>query len=286
MAEAVARGLYDARVVGFERIDPDGSVLGYSVGVLERCEESPGVTTGRYLEVVQLADLDEAMTRYRELDDLARDNDIPPYLLGEFARYAARESGLPGRWRDTSSDELEQVELLTGERVPLELADLEDADAASVPAMTRDGRGQEAFWALHAIGLQAEDFDPDADPPPFYDPATGAAYWIGIYQPDLTDPERCFTGILSLGRDGRDGELEARLALCAPGDMEQATRAGEHLLTVMEREGLDACFLAAESMAIATEQRERWGNERGMPLAQTFAEEAASYARETFDIEL
>ena len=54
----------------------------------------------------------------------------------------------------------------------------------------------------------------------------------------------------------------------------------------MERDGLDACFLAAESMAIATDQRDLWETERGMPLESDYADQAAEYTRGVFDIEL
>ena len=63
------------------------------------------------------------------------------------------------------------------------------------------------FQALNAIGVQAENFDPNADPPPFYDAETGTAYWIGVFQPDKDDRENCVTSILSLGRNPETGEM-------------------------------------------------------------------------------
>jgi hypothetical protein len=143
-----------------------------------------------------------------------------------------------------------------------------------------------AFNALSAIGIQPDDFNPDQDPPPFYDPETGTAYWIGIFQPDTDDPENCVASILSLGRNPETGAVEAQLAPCVPGDWDKAFASSQHLLSVMEREGLDSCFLAAESMAIATDQRELWEGERGMSLEPDYAEQAAEYTRETFDLEL
>jgi hypothetical protein len=54
----------------------------------------------------------------------------------------------------------------------------------------------------------------------------------------------------------------------------------------MERDGIDACFLAAGSMAVATDQRDLWETERGMALKGDYAEQAAEYAHETWELDL
>ena len=72
------------------------------------------------------------------------------------------------------------------------------------------------FKALRDIGITADGFDPETDPPPFIEPETGTAYWIGVFQPDKHDPENCVTSILSLGRNPDTGEVEAQLAPASP----------------------------------------------------------------------
>ena len=54
----------------------------------------------------------------------------------------------------------------------------------------------------------------------------------------------------------------------------------------MERDEIDACFLAAESMAVATDQRDLWETGRGVALESDYAEQAAEYAHETWELDL
>src|SRR5690606_22617854 len=58
-----------------------------------------------------------------------------------------------------------------------------------------------AAQAMGEIGLSADGFDPDRDPPPCYDQATNTAYWMGVYQPAPDDREVCVASTLSLTRD-------------------------------------------------------------------------------------
>jgi hypothetical protein len=139
---------------------------------------------------------------------------------------------------------------------------------------------------LNAIGIQAENFDPTADPPPFYDADTGTAYWIGVFQPDKDDRENCVTSILSLGRNPETGEMEAQLAPCVPGDWDKAYSAAEYLIQVADRGGIEQLFDTAEGMALATDQREFWETERGMPLESDAARDIADYTRDTWEVEL
>ncbi len=71
-----------------------------------------------------------------------------------------------------------------------------------------------------------------------------------------------------------------------PGDWDKAYQSSQHLLGVMQKEGIDACFLAAESMAIATDQRELWENERGVTVNPGYTQEVAEYAKEVWELEL
>ncbi|MCP4594567.1 MAG: hypothetical protein GY842_27870, partial [bacterium] len=145
---------------------------------------------------------------------------------------------------------------------------------------------QAAFQALNAIGIQAENFDPTADPPPFYDAETGTAYWIGIFQPDRDDRENCVTSILSLGRNPDTDEMEAQLAPCVPGDWDKTYGAAEYLIQVAGHGGIEQVFDAAEGMALATDQRELWERDRGVPLEVDATQNIADYARETWEVEL
>jgi len=163
---------------------------------------------------------------------------------------------------------------------------LGEGERLSESSPVRAMEGSAAFRALSAIGVKAQDFDPTKDPPPFYDSETGTAYWIGVFQPDLDDPGDCYASILSLGRDPETGELEAQLAPCVPGDWDKAYQSSQHLLGVMQKEGIDACFIAAESMAIATDQRELWESERGVTINPEYAQEVAEYAKEAWALEL
>lgn len=71
-----------------------------------------------------------------------------------------------------------------------------------------------------------------------------------------------------------------------PGDWDKAYQSSQHLLGVMQKEGIDACFLAAESMAIATDQREGWEHERGVTVNPDYAQKVAEYAKEAWALEL
>ncbi|NOG48773.1 MAG: hypothetical protein HND48_04410 [Chloroflexi bacterium] len=143
-----------------------------------------------------------------------------------------------------------------------------------------------AFKALRDIGIAADGFNPDADPPPFIDPETGTAYWIGVFQPDKDDPENAVTSILSLGRDPDTGTIEAQLAPVVPGDWNKAYDAAEYLLSVVEKDGIERAFETAEGMALATDQRDLWEAERGLPLEPNAAQDLADYAQSEWEIDL
>ena len=149
-----------------------------------------------------------------------------------------------------------------------------------------DDEHRSAFQALHAIGIQAEGFDPDRDPPPFFDKQTGTAYWIGVFQPDRTNSSNCVASILSLTRNAQSGDVEAQLAPCVPGDWDKAYQACERLLDAVEKGGIDRCFDTAESMALAADQRALWEKQRGMELQPDAAQELADYYRSVWDIDL
>jgi hypothetical protein len=277
--------LVDARFVGIEYQNEVGEPTGYGVGCIEVYADpiqEDGVK-GSYLEIAAFNDPLDAAALYETLQAPVDKGWIADYSVHELANFAAGEHDVADVWHAASPDDLTIYNWYAGHDLafepPVETAHSQEVTAPSEPP-------NPAFNALSAIGIQAADFDPSQDPPPFYDPATGTAYWIGIFQPDLEDPANCVASVLSLGRNPESGELEAQLAPCVPGDWDKAFESSQHLLNVMEREGIDGCFLAAESMAVATDQRDLWETERGMALEQNYAEHAAEYAQETWELDL
>jgi len=80
--------------------------------------------------------------------------------------------------------------------------------------------------------------------------------------------------------------MEAQLAPCVPGEWDKAYASAEYLIQVAQKGGIDRCFDAAEGMALATDQRELWENERGMALEPEAAHEIANYTRDAWEVEL
>jgi hypothetical protein len=269
-ARAAALGLVDARFIGIEYQDAAGKPTGYSVDCIEVYE-----TGGRYLEIARFEEALEAAAFYHELQEPVDRGEVGAQAVHDFAAFAAREQHSRERWQEAAPEHLDIYGWYA-----------EQGRSLAVGEPEEKRQPEPAFNALSAIGLEAADFDPDRDPAPFYDPETGTAYWVGVFQPDMDAPEHCVASILSLGRNLATGELEAQIAPCVPGDWDKAYGSSQHLLNVMQRDGLEACFLAAESMAIATDQRDLWESERGMALEQDYAQQAAEYTRETWELDL
>lgn len=276
---AAGLGLIDARFIGVEYQNPEGQPTGYAVGCMEVYDVG-----GRYLEVARFEDPLEAADCYQSLQQPVEKGEIGIHAVHEFGEFAAREQGIAPAWQDADLDLMEVYDFYAERELGHEVDLSKDAPQSTQPAPDRETSA--AFNALSAIGVQAEDFDPAQDPPPYYDPATGTAYWIGIFQPDLNDPEHCVASVLTLGRNPESGDLEAQLAPCVPGDWDKAYESGQHLLNVMDKQGLDACMVAAESMAVATDQRELWDTERGIALDDGYARQTAQYTRETWELDI
>lgn len=293
-----------ACLVGVERESDEG--VRYEIGAMDvYANVHTGDLGGSYLPIASFEDVDAAAAFYHNLQKQIHDRGLPAYQVPEFAEQQAFAiRGEPENWRGAIPEEYAAYE---------HLRDLEDGsiterdeppDHAVDPlirtAMELGGvvvepdvetpapeiEDQSAFQALSAIGIEVENFDPAKDPPPFYDAETGTAYWIGVFQPDKEDREHCVASILSLGRNPGTGELEAQLAPCVPGDWEKAYSAAEYLIQVAQKGGIDRCFDAAEGMALATDQRELWENERGVALEADAAREIADYTREAWEVEL
>lgn len=287
-------GWHDAGIIAVERTSPDRAGERYSIGAIDLyANANTGDLGGSYLEIGAFDDLDEAAAFYHELQGEIHDQRLLPFQLTDFAgeRAAQRaiERGEPvPEWRGASDVEYaayEDMRSLDAPDLPPDDLDLDAvfADDIAAPAETFESP---AFKALRDIGIAADGFDPETDPPPFIDPETGTAYWIGVFQPDKDDPKFAVTSILSLGRDPNTGEIEAQLAPCVPGDWDKAYDAAEYLLNVVERDGIERAFETAEGMALATDQRDLWEAERGLPLEQDAAQDLADYTRDEWEIDL
>jgi hypothetical protein len=295
-------GWHDARLIGVERETDDGTR--YEIGAIDvYANLNTGDLGGTYLPVASFEDVDVAAAFYHTLQEQMHDQGLPAYQVPEFAEARAAEMNPePENWRGATPEEYAAYE---------HLRDLEDGgiggrdelpDTAIDPLIqtaielggvvvepeveTPQIEDGSAFQALNAIGIEAENFDPTKDPPPFYDAETGTAYWIGVFQPDKEDRENCVTSILSLGRNPETGEMEAQLAPCVPGEWDKAYASAEYLIQVAQKGGIDRCFDAAEGMALATDQRELWENERGVALEPDAAREIADYTRDAWEVEL
>jgi len=295
-------GWHDARLIGVERETDDGTR--YEIGAMDvYANVNTGDLGGSYLPVASFEDVDVAAAFYHTLQEQMHDQGLPAYQMPEFAKARAAEMNPePENWRGATPEEYAAYE---------HLRDLEDGgiggrdeppDTAVDPLIrtaielggvvvepeieTPQIEDGSAFQALNAIGIEAENFDPTKDPPPFYDAETGTAYWIGVFQPDKEDRDHCVTSILSLGRNPETGEMEAQLAPCVPGEWDKAYASAEYLIQVAQKGGIERCFDAAEGMALATDQRDLWENKRGVALEPEAAREIADYTRDAWEVEL
>jgi hypothetical protein len=295
-------GWHDARLIGVERETDDGTR--YEIGALDvYANVNTGDLGGSYLPVASFDDVDVAAAFYHNLQEQIHDQGLPAYQVPEFAEQQAfAMNPEPEIWRGATPEEYAAYEHLrdlddggiAGRDEPpdhavdpllqtaIELGGVVVEPEVDAPQI-EDGS---AFQALNAIGIEAENFDPAKDPPPFYDAETGTAYWIGVFQPDKENRENCVTSILSLGRNSETGAMEAQLAPCVPGEWDKAYASAEYLIQVAQKGGIDRCFDAAEGMALATDQRELWESKRGVALESDAAKEIADYTRDAWEVEL
>lgn len=290
-------GWYDAGIIAVERTSSGHGGERYSIGAIDLyANANTGDLGGSYLEIGTFDDIDEAAAFYHDLQGEIHDQRLLPFQLTDFtherATERAAEYGKPApEWRSANDveyaayEEMRSLDAPIAPDLPSDDLDLDTLFAESVDAPAETVESP-AFKALRDIGIAADGFNPDTDPPPFVDPGTGTAYWIGVFQPDKHDPENCVTSILSLGRNPDTGEVEAQLAPCVPGDWDKAYDAAEYLLNVVERDGIERAFETAEGMALATDQRTLWEAERGLPLEPDAAQDLADYAQSEWEIDL
>lgn len=288
---------HDARLIGVERETDDG--VRYEIGAIELYTHADtGELGGSYLPLADFAERDTATEFYHDLQGQLHDAGVAPDQVPAFAEHQAQAGAA---WRGASPDDYAAYEYVRD----LAFGELDGRDSPPDPivetlvptAVELGGVALEppasppvddlaAFQALGAIGLEAADFNPTHDPPPFYDAETGTAYWIGVFQPDADNRDQCVTSILSLGRNPDTGELEAQLAPCVPGDWDKAYNAAEYLIQVAQKGGIDHCFDAAEGMALATDQRTLWDDPRGIALEPEAAHDIAAYTESVWEVAL
>lgn len=294
---------HDARLIGVDR-GVDAGAGRYEIGVIDLyADADTGDLGGSYLSIAAFDDEAPAITFYHDLQGQMHDQGLAPYQVPDFAE--ARAFAInpeAANWRGTEPVEYAAYEYLRDlEAFDPVLADDPPSQALDPLLQTAIELGgvlvarelepepmveEAAFQALNAIGVQAENFDPKVDPPPFYNADTGTAYWIGVFQPDKDDRENCVTSILSLGRNPETGVMEAQLAPCVPGDWDKAYGAAEYLIQVAQKGGIEQVFDTAEGMALATDQRDFWETERGVTLEPEATREIADYTRDTWEVEL
>jgi hypothetical protein len=295
---------HDARLIGVDRGE-ETEGRRYEVGVIDLyANADTGDLGGSYLPIAAFSDDVPATAFYHDLQGQIHDAGLASYQVPDFAEGKAFEMNAePEIWRGAEPAEYAAFEYLRdldtfdpamADDPPEEALDPLIQTAIELGGVARAVEpevepepvvDEAAFQALNAIGVQAENFDPNADPPPFYDAETGTAYWIGVFQPDKDDRENCVTSILSLGRNPETGEMEAQLAPCVPGDWDKAYTSAEYLIQVAQKGGIEQVFDTAEGMALATDQREFWETERGVALEPEATREIADFSRETWEVE-
>lgn len=296
----------DARFVGLEQVDAGGEVTGYEVGCVDLyADTASGDLGGTFLRVqaFELDQRDRAEDLFNRLNNYAYEQrmgtrDVPDLAERAAAKIAGREGEEPPEWRALMPDEYTLFEREFGlahnpePDVPPEYAHDELLRTAYelggvLIKMEDEPDYYPAAQALEEIGLAADGFDPDRDPPPFYDAQTNTAYWIGVYQPDPDDRDVCVASILSLTRDPDSGAYEAQLAPCVVGDWNKTYEASEHLIQIADRsDDIERVFEAAEGMAIAGNQRGEWQIDRGIELKPDSARDIGEYAVRQWELDL
>jgi hypothetical protein len=295
----------DARIVGLEQFDDAGKLTGYEVGCVDLYADTVSGDLGGALLPVRsfdADDLDAAEDLFHRLNGYVYDQGLGAHDLPDLAeRAAAKIAGREGldapQWRALTPNEYALFEREFGlaqepePDIPPEYAHDELLRTAyelgGIAVEIDEPEHTPAAQALEDIGLAADGFDPDRDPPPFYDDVTNTAYWIGVYQPDADDRDVCVASILSLTRDPDSGAYAAQLAPCVVGDWDKAYEASEHLIGIAERsDDIERVFEAAESMAIATQQRDDWQHERGVELEPDSAQDIGAYAAQQWELDL
>lgn len=276
---------HDARLIGLDRGEAAEDER-FEIGAIDLYANlKSGDLGGSYLPIASFSHDVPAVAYYQALEQQMDERGLAPHQLPAFAEARAVEMATDTQdvgWRGATTDEYTVYAALTdatsydrwlADEPPQEALDplLQTALELGGVIEPQIEKAQldsslDVHAALKAIGVQVEAFDPSTNPPPFYDEPSQTAYWVGVFQPDEADPDNCVTSVLSFGPDPETGEMAAQLAPCLPGDWERTQAAADHLIQVAQRGGIEQLFDAAEAMALASQQRELWSAERGVPL--------------------
>ncbi len=255
---------------------PDTTPDHYAVGVVEVWQDpQTGDQTGAYLHLADAPHLVRAEEMRSNIYRLADEAEVADADLGDFAHGLIKQRG---EWQPLTDAQWQVADQSLAPDAPNFQDDATWAARDRLLAQVFEVSGNELEreeidqphelqTVMRGLGLQAEDFNPANTPPPLFDETTNTAYWIGVYQPDPANPKEAITSILSIQQD-EAGQPVAHLAPVATGDWDHANRTAEYLLGVAERtQDVGQVLDAAESMAVATQQRELWG----MPVEQDIA---------------
>ncbi|MDX2136491.1 MAG: hypothetical protein SF123_00225 [Chloroflexota bacterium] len=278
-----ASAWHDARLIGVCRPGDDPR---YEIGCIDLYADADGRNpAGQYVPLANFGDEAVATAFYYDVQGEADAQGLLKSELPDFAFDRAQAFDPDAAWRPATAEEIDAYSLQREfeEVSPLDVPPepLHEQLIAQGAALGSGGRNHDfedpsAFHALREIGIDAGDFDPAQDPPPFYDAQTGTAYWIGVFQPDRDDRNHCLTSILSLEKT--DDGYAAQLAPCVPGDWDKAHEAAAFLILQAQKGGIERALDAAEGMALATDQRDLWEAERGLALDATATQDLVDYA--------
>jgi len=280
---------HDARLIGLDRGE-DAADARFEIGAIDLYTNlKTGDLGGSYLPIASFSHDAPAVAYYQALEQQMDEHGLAPHQLPGFAEERAVEMATDTQdvgWRGATADEYTVYGALTDAtsydrwladeppdealdpllQTALELGGVIEPGIDSQIERTQLDSSLDVHAALKAIGVQVEEFDPTTNPPPFYDEPSQTAYWVGVFQADEADRDNCITSVLSFGPDPETGQMAAQLAPCLPGDWERTQAAADHLIQVAQRGGIEPLFDAAEAMALASQQRELWSAERGVPL--------------------
>jgi hypothetical protein len=261
---------HDGTIIALAHGGPDEAEERYAIGAVDVYANAlTGDLGGSYLEIATFDSLDSAADLYADLQADIHERQLLPFQLMTFAQDKAVEHGQSApEWRSMGDAEYAAYDAVRS------------LDNAEVEAPQLD-----VSQALREIGVAADGFDLEADSAPFTD-AAGTRYWIGVFQPDPAQDEACVTSILSLGRHPETGALQAALAPCVPGDMNRSLKAAEYLIEIAGSEGIDSALDAAGVLALATDQRALWGNERGIALDADTTADLAQFTQDSWGPDL
>jgi hypothetical protein len=283
---------HETRLIGVER---ENQANAYEIGAIDLyTNPTTGDLGGSYLPIADFADSVSAIEYFHELQAEMDEQAIPVYAVAEFAQDKAFErQPEPANWDSATPQEYTSYEYMRD----LGLFDADDPPDSALESLLQTAKelggvleleleNDTAFQALQRIGIDSHDFNFSDNPPPYHDEETGTAYWIGIFQPDKDDPDNCVTSILSLGQNPETGHMEAQLAPCVPGDWDKTYSMAEYLIGIAERGDIEQVFDTAEGMALATDQRNLWEVERGLPLSSESTSDIANLAELDGEIDL